>query len=75
MIRSRSDCLSQPPVYREPKRMAPPTSVSATRSRQKLMAAGSGSGWMTAGNWLPMRCRLTGRMASSPAGRDAGSGC
>ena len=44
----------------------------AARSRQRLIAAGSGPGLTTAGIWSPMRCRLTGGMALSPAGRDIG---
>ena len=39
--------------------------------RQRLIAAGSGSGWITAGISLPMRCRLTGGTGWSPAGRRA----
>ena len=37
---SRSDCSSQPPRAREPKRMAPSTAASATRSRQRAMRSG-----------------------------------
>ena len=62
---SRSDWLSQPPRAREPNRMAQSTGASATRSRQRAIAAGSGSGWWTAGIWSPMRCRFTGGIALS----------